>query len=109
MNFLLKVDSAYSDNLLLGGKVVLIGVATVFSILAILWAFLTLFKVVFHDMPAKKATQVAAPTPVQEAIAEPVVYDTDDEEIVAVIAAAIAMAESESNGAKFTVVSFRRK
>lgn len=31
-----------------------------------------------------------------------------DEEIVAVIAAAIAMAESESNGLKFKVVSFRR-
>ena len=33
----------------------------------------------------------------------------DDEEIIAVIAAAIAMAESESNGLKFRVVSFRRK
>lgn len=32
----------------------------------------------------------------------------DDEEIIAVIAAAIAMAESESNGLKFKVVSFRR-
>lgn len=31
-----------------------------------------------------------------------------DEEIVAVIAAAIAMAESESSGLKFRVVSFRR-
>lgn len=31
-----------------------------------------------------------------------------DEEIVAVIAAAVAMAESESNGLKFRVVSFRR-
>jgi Na+-transporting methylmalonyl-CoA/oxaloacetate decarboxylase gamma subunit len=31
-----------------------------------------------------------------------------DEEIIAVIAAAIAMAESESNGLKFKVVSFRR-
>ena len=34
--------------------------------------------------------------------------DCLDEEIVAVIAAAIAMAESESNGLKFKVVSFRR-
>lgn len=32
----------------------------------------------------------------------------NDEEIIAVIAAAIAMAESESNGLKFKVVSFRR-
>ena len=34
--------------------------------------------------------------------------DNNDEEIIAVIAAAIAMAESESNGLKFKVVSFRR-
>ena len=31
-----------------------------------------------------------------------------DEEIIAVIAAAIAMAESENSGLKFKVVSFRR-
>lgn len=31
-----------------------------------------------------------------------------DEEIIAVIAAAIAMAESENSGLKFRVVSFRR-
>ncbi len=34
--------------------------------------------------------------------------DSTSEEIIAVIAAAIAMAESESNGLKFRVVSFRR-
>ena len=32
----------------------------------------------------------------------------NDEEFIAVIAAAIAMAESESDGLKFKVVSFRR-
>ena len=36
------------------------------------------------------------------------VQSTADEEIVAVIAAAIAMAESENSGLKFKVVSFRR-
>ena len=34
---------------------------------------------------------------------------TSDDEIVAVIAAAIAMAESENSGLKFRVVSFKRK
>ena len=44
-----------------------------------------------------------------EPVVEPVaVTANNDEEIVAVIAAAIAMAESESNGIKFKVVSFRR-
>ena len=41
---------------------------------------------------------------------EPVVATTNtDEEIVAVITAAIAMAESESGGIKFRVVSFKRR
>lgn len=34
--------------------------------------------------------------------------ESANEEIIAVIAAAIAMAESENNGLKFRVVSFRR-
>ena len=51
-------------------------------------------------------TAPAAPVvPVQEVVQT----TTSDAEIVAVIAAAIAMAESESIGTKFQVVSFKRK
>lgn len=93
-----------------GGLMLLIGMVTVFSVLCVLWICLTLFKVGFHDLPAKKKAAVAA-----EAVATaPVVVDepvpaSDDGEIIAAIAAAIAMAESESSGIKFKVVSFRRK
>ena len=109
MNFLLNADSGYGDKLIFGGQVVLIGIVTIFAVLGLLWAFLTVFKIVFHDMPGKRTAKIVPDTTVREEVAEPIVYADNDEEIVAVIAAAIAMAERESFGAKFRVVSFRRK
>ena len=116
MNFLLNADlnntklaDAPSEILGLGGQVVLIGMGTVFAVLCLLWACLAVFKVVFHDIPAKRTNKVAIEKEIVESVAEPVTSDSQDEEIVAVIAAAIAAAESESGGAlKFKVVSFRR-
>ena len=93
-----------------GGFMLLVGTATVFSVLCILWLCLTLFKIGFHDLPEKRAKQASAkeeaPAPIVEVAPAPVAQDA---EIVAAIAAAIAMAESESSGLKFKVVSFRRK
>ena len=116
MNFLLNADinntklaDAPSEILGLGGQIVLIGLLTVFSVLGLLWACLTVFKLVFHDIPAKRAQKVVAEEKVVESFVAPEPTSSDDEEIVAVIAAAIAAAESESGGlAKFRVVSFRR-
>jgi len=90
-----------------GGSMVLIGMAAIFAVLIILWACLVLFKIFFHDIPEKKskAATVAPVVPVQEVVQT----TTSDAEIVAVIAAAIAMVESESSGTKFQVVSFKRK
>ena len=90
-----------------GGAIMLIGMATIFAVLCIIWICITLFKVFFHDLPAKKAAKASEPAPVAVS-AEPVKSNAD-EEIVAVIAAAIAMAESENSGMKFKVVSFKRK
>ena len=98
-----KIDKA----LAFGGTMLLIGIATVFAVLSLLWICLVLFKVFFHDLPAKRANK-AAPT-INEAVVESTDKKDGDGEIVAVIAAAIAMAESESDGIKFRVVSFRRK
>ena len=99
--------SSILDALAFGGAMLLIGMATVFSVLCLLWACLAIFKLVFHDLPAKKAAKpesVVEAVPVQETV-----QVTSDTEIVAVIAAAIAMAEAESFGTKFNVVSFKRK
>lgn len=109
MNFLLAVDSSYGDNLVFGAQVVLIGVVTVFAVLGLLWACLTIFKLVFQEVSAKRTSKIVPDTTVREEVVKPVAYVDNDEEIIAVIAAAIAMAESESFGAKFRVVSFRRK
>ena len=116
MNFLLNADinsmklsDSPSEILALGGQVVLIGILTVFSVLGLLWACLTVFKIVFHDMPNKKTHKPVTEKEVVESFVAPEPVASQDEEIVAVIAAAIAAAESESGGlVKFRVVSFRR-
>ena len=94
-----------------GGFMLLVGMATVFAVLCTLWICLVLFKLGFHDLPEKRKAKALA-SKVTEAA--PVVTVTNEQEglsgeIVAAIAAAIAMAESESSGIKFRVVSFRRK
>ena len=91
---------------LFGGTMVLIGMATIFAVLCILWGCLAIFKLVFHDLPAKRA---AKPVIENEASAPVVESSSSDDEIIAVIAAAIAMAESECSDTKFKVVSFKRK
>ncbi len=96
------------DALLYGGAVMLIGVATVFSVLCALWLCLYIFRIFFHDLPEKRAAKNKVElTPVIEEKVHPETSN-NDEEIVAVIAAAIAMAESEHSGMKFKVVSFKR-
>ncbi|MBQ8414518.1 MAG: OadG family protein [Clostridia bacterium] len=100
--------SQLGEALIFGGSMLLIGIAAVFAVLCILWLFLTVFKLVFHDLPKRKAEKnKLAPIVV---IPEKKVEETtvNDGEIVAVIAAAIAMAESENSGMKFRVVSFKR-
>ena len=117
MNFLLDVNSvditkpidSFGDKFLYGGQMLLIGMATVFSVLVILLIALTLFKFFFHDLPSRQKKSAKE----EKIEAAPVAQasETDDgEELIAVIAAAIAMAENEFGGNKqFRVVSFKRK
>lgn len=100
------------ERLALAGQVTLIGMGMVFSVLAILWAVLAIFKQIFaKPAPAKKAepAPVAAPAPVVEEAVEEV---SDDGELIAVITAAVAAyIESEDPAmaqSGFRVVSFRR-
>ena len=117
MNFLLDISNVdimqpienFNDRLAYGGQMLLIGLLTVFSVLILLWLTLVVFKLIFHDLPSgrKRALKVekAEPSTAHQA---PTASETD--EIIAVIAAAIAMAESECGGNKtFRVVSFKRK
>ncbi len=111
MNFLLAVDPnkklGFSEAFSFGGQTLLIGMVAVFAVLIIIWFSLILLKFFLHDLPAKRALEPKeAPAP---SSAAPIVQASTDDEIVAVLAAAIAMAESENSELKFRVVSFRRK
>ena len=95
------------DALMFGGAMLLNGLASVFSVFLVLWLFLCLFKLVFHDLPKKRKPKKVEPAPVK--VVEEVSKDTNkDEELIAVISAAIAMAEGDDSGLKFRVVSFKR-
>lgn len=97
-----------------------LGLLAVFSVLAILWGVLALFKVFMYDIPQKKAKAKAevkaepAPVVVDEPIVVAPVASSNDDEVVAVIMAAIsayiaadpALAEEYAGG--FRVVSFKR-
>lgn len=108
MNFMLEVTdytqpvSDIMDRLTFGGLMLLIGIFIVFSVLILIFGCLMLFKFAFAKKGEARPQKDEVPAPVFEAAA-------DDGEIIAAIAAAIAMAESESSGLKFRVVLFRRK
>lgn len=94
-----------------------VGMLIIFAVLAVIWAVLAVFKVIFAgktdkkekaaELPEKKPEVVPpAATPIVQA---PVPASSSDEEIVAAITAAITlMREAEGTTGTFRVVSFRR-
>ena len=72
-----------------GGQTAIIGLSTVFSVLIILMIVITIMKMIFYKAPSKPAASAPAPV-VPEAPAAPKADEMDDEELVAVITAAIA-------------------
>ena len=119
MNFLLQIaESQYSspiiktegflDTLSFGAQMLLLGMGAVFCVLCIIWLCLSIFNLLFGK--ERSAKKEKADKPALEPTDIPVAPTPDaDEEIIAVIAAAIAMAEGDNTGAKFRVVSFKRK
>ena len=101
--------TSFGETLGFGAMMLGIGMLAVFAVLCVLWGALVIFKIAFYDVPNKKKASAeakpveATPTPA------PTTTANEDEELIAVFAAAIAMAESECLGAKFRVVSFKRK
>ena len=94
-----------------------VGMLIIFAVLAVIWAVLAVFKVIFAGKTDKKEKAAEAPekksevvppatTPIAQA---PVSASSSDEEIVAAITAAITlMREAEGTTGTFRVVSFRR-
>ena len=104
MNSLLLISA---ENLKLGFQVLLLGMLAVFGVLFAIWLILTVFKSIFGISSSKAKTDSVPQAAPETSL--PVALSSTNEEIVAVLAAAIAMAESENSNLKFRVVSFRRK
>lgn len=100
----LNPNAPFSEKLLYGLKIALIGIVVVFLILAIIWAVLFVFNLIFKNKSAAKpAERETAPAPVQK----PVSGALDEETVVAVATAAIAAARGEEKCA-FNVISITK-
>ena len=100
----LNPNAPFSEKLLYGLKIALIGIVVVFLILAIIWAVLFVFNLIFKNKSAEKpAERETAPEPVQK----PVSGTLDEETAVAVATAAIAAARGEEKCA-FNVISITK-
>ena len=111
----------------LGIQTFLLGVLTVFSVLAILWGCLEAFHYFFYTLPEQRKAEKkangeseapkAAPAPAPAPVAQPTPVapvTTDDGAVVAAIIAAITAMRNEEAAdgiapGAFRVVSFRRK
>ena len=100
----LNPNAPFSEKLLYGLKIALIGIVVVFLIMAIIWAVLFVFNLIFKNKSAAKpAERETAPAPVQK----PVSGALDEETVVAVATAAIAAARGEEKCA-FNVISITK-
>ncbi len=104
-----------NERLLYGLQVLVIGIVTVFVVLALLWGAMALFKIFFYNIPNQKKN--AANTVVNKVENVPAAADiplaapaaSDDTQLIAVITAAIAAYNaSAGNKLPFRVVSYKR-
>ena len=110
----LATQQPLSEKLAIGAEVAIMGILIVFSVLAIIWGALEIFRVIFYELPKKKAEKQAAKAAVEVTTAGPTVIEEepvqnvrDEGEILAAITAAIALM-TEKQPSSFRVVSFRR-
>ena len=108
-NFFLEIDysrpiESLAEKLSFGGQMFVLGMGTIFAVLGLIWLVLTIFKSVFetkNNNSTQNVKTVVSP--------DPITKNNDNGEIVAAIACALALAESEEEGTKFRVVSFKRR
>ena len=107
-NLVINVNYPMSENLKRAGLNTLMGLGTVFIMLFFLSLVISLFKFIPNGSKKKAAQEAASPAPVRAPEPEPVYEEeTDDQELIAVIAAAIAAAEGTTPDG-FVVRSIRR-
>lgn len=91
------------EALSMGGQTTVLGLVIVFAVLIILMGVLSLFKVIFYKDPNKQSAKPVVQAPVQEVKAD----DTDEEELVAVLTAAVATSLNTSTY-NLKIKSYRR-
>ena len=98
-----------SDRLMMGLQTALLGMGVIFVVLIILWAVLSVFKLVFYKSKAEEKAVEPTPAPavVESTPTAPTPTAQNDEEIVAAITAAIAVMLDVPQ-TSFRVVSFKR-
>ncbi|MCI8611506.1 MAG: OadG family protein [Clostridiales bacterium] len=105
-----------SERLLYGLQVFVIGICTVFIVLAILWGVMALFKLFFYTIPNNKKNVQKGDANVKKVENIPSLEEiplaappANDTQLIAVITAAIAAYnDSCGNTLPFRVVSYRR-
>lgn len=92
----------------------LFGIAVVFGILALLWGILEVFRIVFYTIPNSKANKAKQQTPKEEPVVQTPPVQTQAEmsndELIAVITAAVsAYRSAQGVTSGFKVVSFKKR
>ena len=107
------IPETWIEKLQYGGEMLLIGMGTVFVVLATLWGCLELMHFLMEKFNNKteestKAENAAIPSQSIIAPVSTLSNENEDDEIVAVIAAAIAAAQAEQPQLQFRAVAFKR-
>lgn len=93
-----------AEALSTGGKVTVLGLAIVFSVLIVLMLILMLFKVIFYKDPKKQAKKAQS---AEEAAPQSAAPQVNEEELIAVLTAAVA-ASLNTSTYNLQIKSYRR-
>ncbi len=114
MNYLLPIlevqtnapIEGFGEKILYGLQMLLIGMLIIFAVLTLLWLSLEISGRIFKSLSEKAKPSVEKKK--VEPVAVAAAPASDDGELLAVLTAAVAAMES-APGARFRVVSFKRK
>ena len=102
----------FGERAAYAGRMLLIGMGTIFLSLALLWGVLEIFRrLVVRTPEEKKADEPSAPAAAPVPVAPPVAQTASDDALIAAITAAVAATLAEENGGTvpaFRVVSFQK-
>ncbi len=113
METVAETGMSFAERLSMSGQMTLLGLGTIFLVLALLWGAMVIFKLLLHDLPARRSKAKEDPGTAETAASvEPeAIQPSEDAQLVAVITAAIAAFRTQEGippTEGFRVVSFKR-